>query len=65
MEENNNVMRKLKAVARDIIKSQIKYEALRKSPDWEKLPQDLRERLDKMSGGLWLKGNELEEIEKR
>lgn len=54
----------LKNSMKSLIKAQVEYEKMRKNPDWEKIPQEGRDTLDEMSGGLWLKGNELELIEK-
>lgn len=59
-----DVKETLKKSMKDLIKAQAQYEKIRKSPEWENTPQEQKDTLDEMSGGIWLKGNELELIEK-
>lgn len=49
---------KVKRQANSTLKMQADYEKLRKSDKWESLPKETKERLDEMSGGVWLEGNE-------
>jgi hypothetical protein len=56
--------KKIKDLLITLIKNQIAYEKLKKSTLWEQFPKEARDTLDQMSGGIWLKGDELEQIEK-
>ena len=49
---------KVKRQANSVLKTQAKFEKLRKSDKWESLDKETKERLDEMSGGVWLEGNE-------
>lgn len=59
-----DISNEIKDLMITMIKSQIAYEKLKKSPFWGKLPTEARDTLDEKAGGSWLEGDELEQIEK-
>lgn len=59
-----DISKDIKDLLITIINNQTAYEKVRKSTLWELLPKEAKDTLDQMSGGIWLKGDELEQIEK-
>jgi len=58
-----DLIKKVLRLQLTILKAQSEYEMLRKSDKWNELPEERRNILDEMSGGIWLIGNEKAEIE--
>lgn len=59
-----DISNEIKKLMRSIVNNQGVYEDLKKSALWGGCSKEARETLDQWSGGSWLEGDELEQIEK-